>query len=142
MIGKIREYEGEIYISPEIVREIEDPNLLALHKYERHLAILRFGNQDAPPKKAGATDDTLLSFDESDGKKASKATSTDLIGISRDIMQFITDNDNPDGIMMDEIVAHFEEHGIDSIEINMKIFELIEDEMVTELSPGVYRPLN
>jgi RPA family protein len=31
IIGKIREYEGEIYINPEIVKSVDDPNYLALH---------------------------------------------------------------------------------------------------------------
>jgi len=34
VIGKIREYDEEIYISPEIVRKIENPNFLILRKAE------------------------------------------------------------------------------------------------------------
>lgn len=34
VIGKVREYEGEIYLNPEIVKEVEDPNYLTLHLAE------------------------------------------------------------------------------------------------------------
>ena len=33
-IGKAKEYNDEIYLSPEIVRHIEDPNWIILHKIE------------------------------------------------------------------------------------------------------------
>lgn len=33
-IGKIREYEGEIYIMPEVIRKIENPNFIILRKAE------------------------------------------------------------------------------------------------------------
>lgn len=34
LIGKVREYNGEIYIIPEIIRKIEDPNIELLRKLE------------------------------------------------------------------------------------------------------------
>ena len=34
VIGKVREYEGEIYIIPEVVRKIEDPNFELLRRAE------------------------------------------------------------------------------------------------------------
>ncbi len=34
VIGKVQEYEGEIYINPEIVRKVDDPNLLSLNMAE------------------------------------------------------------------------------------------------------------
>jgi len=34
IIGKIREYNGEIYIQPEIIVKIEDPNFEVLRKLE------------------------------------------------------------------------------------------------------------
>lgn len=34
VVGKVQEYEGEIYVNPEIVRKVEDPNLLNLNLAE------------------------------------------------------------------------------------------------------------
>lgn len=34
VIGKLREYDEELYINPEIVKKVEDPNLLTLHLAE------------------------------------------------------------------------------------------------------------
>lgn len=33
-VGKLREYEGEIYINPEVVKEVDDPNFLTLNVAE------------------------------------------------------------------------------------------------------------
>ncbi|MCD6478242.1 MAG: hypothetical protein J7K87_04530 [Candidatus Aenigmarchaeota archaeon] len=34
VVGKVREYDGEIYLAPEIVRKIDNPNFLILRKAE------------------------------------------------------------------------------------------------------------
>ena len=34
IIGKVREYNGEIYLMPEVIRQVEDPNFLLLRKLE------------------------------------------------------------------------------------------------------------
>jgi RPA family protein len=34
IIGKVREYDGEIYITPEIISKVEDPNLQTLRRLE------------------------------------------------------------------------------------------------------------
>lgn len=34
MIGKLREYNGELYMMPEIIRKVQDPNLLLLRRLE------------------------------------------------------------------------------------------------------------
>ena len=40
IVGKVREYEGEVYIVPEIVRHLDDANYMTLHQLERYRAIL------------------------------------------------------------------------------------------------------
>ncbi|RLI97779.1 MAG: hypothetical protein DRO99_02470 [Candidatus Aenigmatarchaeota archaeon] len=34
VIGKVREYNGEIYVMPEVVRKVDDPNMLLLRELE------------------------------------------------------------------------------------------------------------
>jgi RPA family protein len=34
LIGKVREYNGEIYVMPEVVKQVADPNMLLLRKLE------------------------------------------------------------------------------------------------------------
>jgi len=34
LIGKVREYNGEVYIMPEVIKQVKDPNLLLLRKLE------------------------------------------------------------------------------------------------------------
>lgn len=138
MIGKIREYEGEIYIQPEIVREIEDPNILALHKYERKLAILRLGNEDAVSGKKD--DGALMSFDDS--AEHSSKRSSEVKGLAGEILQYIIDNDNPDGVPIEKIVDHFETKDYDKIKVNKELISLFEEEKIVEHEFGVYRPMN
>jgi len=43
LIGKAKEYNGEIYIIPEIVTKVEDPNMELLRKLEIRKGVQQFG---------------------------------------------------------------------------------------------------
>ncbi|RLJ09572.1 MAG: hypothetical protein DRP15_03295, partial [Candidatus Aenigmatarchaeota archaeon] len=51
MIGKVREYNGEIYIMPEIIRVIDDPNYELLRKLEIITITKSLGTQPEPVKE-------------------------------------------------------------------------------------------
>ncbi len=48
VIGKVREYGGEIYITPEIVRKVDNPNLQTLRRLEILTKIKNFKPQIDP----------------------------------------------------------------------------------------------
>lgn len=51
VIGKVREYNGEIYMIPEIVARVEDPNLELLRRVDIAQAIKAMGGEVTPEKK-------------------------------------------------------------------------------------------
>ena len=139
MIGKIREYENEIYIQPEIVKPIDDPNILALHSYERQLAILRLGNKDAATSKKDKG--ALMAFDKKEESPKQKEK-PEVSGLAGQILRYIIEKDNPNGVSIKEIAKHFETKGIDPLQINLELIDLVDNERVIEQEVGVYKPIN
>jgi RPA family protein len=55
MIGKVREYNGEVYIIPEVVTGLQDPNMELLRRLEliKKAQELKGRPPEAPPEEAG-----------------------------------------------------------------------------------------
>ncbi len=140
VVGKVREYEGEVYIVPEIVREIDDPNVLTLHSYERQFAILRLANTSpvSQPREKGR--DSLMSFDTSSKPPQKEKTgAAEVKGLAGEILEYIRKNDKGKGISTDEIVQYFEGRGIDPVNVNLMLIDLMDAEKIIEQEIGVYK---
>jgi RPA family protein len=144
IVGKIREYEGELYVVPEIVRELDDPNYLTVHKMERYVAMLTrsgvtpeltseledFIEESAPPAKR-----------ETPAKKPKEKKGKPVTGkIYKQIMQYIEQNSKEDGVPIASIVDFFEEKGHDRTDIQLKVLDLQGQGNLVEVKVGVYRP--
>jgi len=135
VIGKVRKsknpnYDEEVYIIPEIVKEIKDPNYMTLHLMERYQAILtRSGISTIDEDQQDLT--TIIG----------EPTRTKIIGLAKEILDYIEEHATPDGITLDDIVAHFEKKGKDSIEIQKKIFVLVADDFISEKTPERFLPV-
>lgn len=132
VIGKVRKYEDEIYIIPEIVKEITDPNFMGLHLLERYQAILT---------RSGVT----MSVSSDEGQQQLTTiiggpSPTSLTGLTKQILSYIELHATTKGVNLKDIVAFFEEKGKDAIEIQTKIFKLIEDGFINEITPSSYLP--
>jgi RPA family protein len=140
VVGKVREYDDEVYIVPEIVREIDDPNVLTLHSYERQLAILRLANRSPASPSKGKSRGPLMSFDTSSEPPQEKKTgATDVKGLAGEILEYIRKSDKGKGISTDEIVQYFEGRGIDPVKVNLMLIDLMDAERIIEQEIGVYR---
>ncbi|MEM4219164.1 MAG: OB-fold nucleic acid binding domain-containing protein [Candidatus Micrarchaeia archaeon] len=51
LIGKVREYEGETYIAPEIIRKIDDLNMESLRRLEIIEKIVNFKPSESPKER-------------------------------------------------------------------------------------------
>ena len=137
VIGKVRrsknpKYEEDVYIIPEIVKEIKDPNYMALHLMERYQAILTLSGVS-----------TFEGIDEDQQNLTTiigDPTSTTITGLAKQILDYIEQHATADGVNLDDILAHFEEKGKDPIEIQNKIFVLIADGLINEKTPACYLP--
>ncbi len=132
VIGKIRKYEDEIYIIPEIVKEITDPNFMGLHLLERYQAILtRSGVSMSVSSDEGQQQLTTI---------IGGPSPTSLTGLTKQILSYIELHATPKGVNLKDIVPFFEQKGKDAIEIQTKIFKLIEDGFINEITPSSYLP--
>lgn len=139
VIGKVRksknpDYADDIYLVPEIVKEIKDPNYMALHLLERYQAILtRSGIASEVSTDTGQQQLTTIVG----GPSPSAVT-----GLAKQILNYIELHATAAGVNLDEIIAFFEEKGKDPIEIQNKIFELIAEDLINEKTPACYLPRN
>ncbi len=132
VIGKVRKYEDEVYIIPEIVKEITDPNFMGLHLLERYQAILtRSGVSMSVSSDEGQQQLTTI---------IGGPSPTSLTGLTKQILSYIELHATPKGVNLKDIVAFFEQKGKDAIEIQTKIFKLIEDGFINEITPSSYLP--
>jgi len=137
VIGKVRKsknpkYENDIYIIPEIVKEITDPNYMGLHLLERYHAILtRSGISTGETSDQGQQQLTTI---------LGGPSSSSLTGFAKQILNYIELHATPKGVQLKDIVSFFEEKGKDTIEIQTKIFKLIEDGFINEITPSCYLP--
>jgi len=139
VIGKVRKsknpkYEDNIYLIPEIVKEIKDPNYMALHLMERYQAILtRSGiSPDVSSSDPGQQQLTTIIGDSPPA----------VTGVTKQILGYIEASTTADGVNLDDIVAFFEGKGKDAIDIQKRIFKLIEDGLINEITPACYLPAN
>ncbi len=143
VIGKIREYENEIYIVPEIVREVDDPNLMTLHQLERRQAILRLGGAEIKPREKVEDSGSLMSYDTSkeEKPKTKSKAAPKAKGLGGEILEFIKKNDSSGGVRIEEIAKHFETKDIQSLEIQLELIDLVDQELIVEEEVGLYRAM-
>ncbi len=128
VVGRVREYNDEVYLMPEVVRELTDPNYMSLHLLERYKAILnRSGISSA---------DTLEQQQELLTKTSTPSVSGKL---ANDIIAYVRLEAGPKGIPLKDIVAYFEKKGQDSEKVQTKVFNLVAEGALNEVSIGQFR---
>jgi RPA family protein len=132
VVGKVRKFEEEVYIIPEIVRELKDPNFMGLHLMQRYQAILTRSGVTMP---IAADSDQQTIAQSISGSRAAA-----LGGLSKNILNYIELNASPEGVHIKDIVAFFEPKGHESTEIQLKVFDLIGDGFIREIDPARYLP--
>ncbi len=141
IVGKVREYEGEVYIVPEIVHPLDDANYITLHQLERYKAILTLSGISTPSEESmDDVQETLkpAKSKSSASKKKSKSPGT----LSKQILRFIKKNVSPDGVYLQDIVSHFEKKGSSKSAITLKVIDLMDQQKVREVKIGYYLPID
>ncbi len=146
VIGKIREYEGERYITPEIVRSVNNPNLMTVHKLERLRTLLKrsgvtgIESPGGEPESAELENASLVVSTTSDNSDSSTASTTEIpssASLRDQILQFIRAKKKP--VSNDEILSYFVERGFQKTEVNSRVLDLVYDGSIIEEPIGVYR---
>ena len=128
VIGKVRQYNEEVYLIPEIVRELTDPNFMSLHLMERYKAVLNRSGISLP--------DTEEQQQELLPTTPSKTVSGKL---ANDIIAYVRLEASPEGIPLKDIMAYFEKKGQDSDKVQTKVFNLVAEGVLNEVSIGQFR---
>ncbi|MFW9788653.1 MAG: hypothetical protein ACFFE1_13320 [Candidatus Thorarchaeota archaeon] len=128
VIGKVRMYNDEIHVIPEVVRELTDPNFMSLHLMERYKAILNRSGVSLP--------DTM----EQQQELLPSAPAQPVSGkLANDIIAYVRLEAPPEGIPLKDIVAYFEKKGQDSERTQTKVFNLVAEGALNEVSIGHFR---
>ncbi|MHA2177770.1 MAG: hypothetical protein ACXAAK_05405 [Candidatus Thorarchaeota archaeon] len=131
VIGKIRNYNEEKYIIPEIVRELTDPNYMSLHLMERYKTILT---------RSGVT---LPSTLEQGQETLSSATSAPIAPVSgklaKDIVSYIQLEASDGGVPLKDILSYFENKGKDPNSVQTKVWELTAEGHIIEKPIGHFQ---
>ncbi len=127
VVGRVREYNEEVYVMPEIVRELTDPNYMSLHLLERYKAILN--------RSGISTPETI--------EQQQEILTTPSVSVSgklaNDILAYVRLEAPPEGISLRDIVAYFEKKGQDSEKVQTKVFNLVAEGALNEVSIGQFR---
>ncbi|MGQ4910968.1 MAG: OB-fold nucleic acid binding domain-containing protein [Candidatus Thorarchaeota archaeon] len=152
VVGMVRKSGDELYISLDFVTELSDPNFMSLHLLERYKTILKRTGLQLPDTSMYQQES--LDFSESSQPKEAKPTPSKktapskktksskpkIGGLAGEILSFIQENANPDGVPMKDIVAHFEKKGKKSQDIQKKVFDLTGDVVIYEVKASHYLP--
>ena len=129
VIGKVRHYEEETYIIPEIVRELTDPNYMSLHLMERYKAILTRSGISLPSTVE-------------EGQELLVSTPTAPVApvtgkLAKDIVSYIQLED--EGMPLKDIVVYFKDKGKDPDKVQTKVWELAAEGHIIERPIGHFR---
>ena len=139
IIGRVNEYQDEVYIKPEIIREVDDANILTLHKLERQHTILRIGGTAvSTPSTSDASSGTLMSFDESSSMpEEPEPKSGPAKGLAGKILDYIEKASAKGNVPVDDIAKTFGD--IDPVTVQLAIIDLVNQEKIVEEEVGLYR---
>ena len=148
-IGKVREYNDERYLIPEIVKKLEDPNFETLRKLE---LLKRMGmkiqnalnghNIPEPKamenKKADTSTPASLATNTKGSTEPTQSTAqkVDRAAIREKILKLIAETDDGEGVPYDKILGTFKNEIQESSEAESVINELLEEGSCYEPRPG------
>jgi len=124
-IGRVKEYEEEIYLSPEIIRRIEDPNWIIVHKLEL----------GKPATGEPAPEEVKPTIPE---EVAEEVIREEDLSVQDKILNLIRDLDLGEGAEIDEVIAKSE---LDVAEAKSVIVGLLKSGDIYEPKKGKLKVL-
>ena len=124
VIGKVREYRGEIYLVPELIINVADPNW----ELVRELEIMLF----QPREKTVPVKEEVGVSDEN------KTLAKELVDKIGHVLEIIEEMDEGEGVDFDTIKT---ETGLSQKELESCLIELLSDGTIYEPRPQTYRKL-
>jgi RPA family protein len=136
-IARVREYNGKVYLVPEIVRKLNKPEWMILRKKE---LIKEFGERsEVKPPQEGTPISEVVKESQSQPIIEEEQIIEETIkeapaaGERQKILDIIKNQDSGDGV---EIVQIASKTGIDEQETNNLIQDLLKEGEIFEIKPG------
>ncbi len=138
IIGKVQQYKDDVFVKPETIKELDDANIMTVHKLDRMLTILRNGGDVYASTEPDVSLDDYI--EPSTGEKSSDSVSSSLPRLQKRIYEFVCENDSLQGVSNTIIADALANGEMDKVKIDMELIELVEKDMIYEIQTGVYRP--
>lgn len=157
VIGKLREYDGEIYVNPEVVHTVDDPNHMTLHMTEVAKSIEQLENikedieqmksddPDTFKKKAKdkydeETVEAILNSSESSGEIGGETDTEDddLSDLKEEVLEIIENEDDGEGTPYQDITENVD---ADEQKVDEVINDLLTEGTCFEPRPGKIKKL-
>ena len=130
LVGKLRKYQDEIYVIPEIVQEITDSHYMELHLLHRyHIMTKLSGKTPEIPHLSTENQDTNVQEPIDESKK-----------LHEQILEYIRGNSQGEGVPIRDIAEFFKARGHSTAEIHLEVIKLQEMEEIAEVQIGLYSP--
>jgi len=135
LIGKVREYNGEIYVMPEVMKHVTDPNLMLLRKLELMKGARESGGLEGTAPAAG---EGAGSADKPRGPAdgAAGAAAPEKDGLRKKVLDII--GASKDGIAYAELI---EKSGQGEDKVDGAVNELLSEGICYEPTPGKIRKI-
>ncbi|MGY5852105.1 MAG: OB-fold nucleic acid binding domain-containing protein [Candidatus Thorarchaeota archaeon] len=138
IIGKIRAYNDEVYIVPEIVREFSSQHYMELHLLQRYHSVLKSSEGETEKKVPSA--EPRQAKDEQTALQDSDFSAPTEIPLADMIHEFIQVNARASGVSIQDLVAYFKARGYSTTDVHLEIINLQQKQMIEEVQIGVYTP--
>ncbi|NWF96403.1 MAG: hypothetical protein HXY34_09720 [Candidatus Thorarchaeota archaeon] len=164
VVGKLRQSQGqegqspEVYIEPEVIRELKNPNYITLHILERSMGIIRLtgvplqadtDRDDSRPtvevpemtKPAESVRATAETRSEKKSRRGSGAArEKEDHTLPGQILEFIRANAGDKGVDIKRIAEEFAAKGIQKSEVQLHVIDLQEKQLIREVKVGWFVP--
>ncbi len=128
-IGKIRKYQDEIYVVPEIVQDVTDSHYMELHLLHRYHTMTKLTGRTPELPKSNEHQESPLQDD-----------TISAVELHEQILQYIRVHATDEGVPIREIAEYFKSRGYSTAEIHLKVIKLQELEQIKEVQIGLYAP--
>ncbi len=136
LIGRVKQYNNEVYVDPEIIREVTDPNFMTYHLLVRYQTILSQVGVYTPVGQVSEPTEPIV-------EEPSASDAEEYSGpLMRQILRFVKKHGATKGVAIDEIIEFFMNKGYEKDDIQMKVLDLQEREEIEEVGIGKYVALN
>jgi RPA family protein len=126
VVGKVKEYEGQTYVVPEVVQVIDDPHYMELHLLQRYYTVL---------KQTVKSSESVASEPDTVAKKSRRKAEEPL---GAQVLKYVQDNASDSGVSIRDIADFFKSLGHSTAEIHLEVIKLQEEQKIKEMQIGIY----